>query len=126
MHPDRIILVYNEGSGLFDAVTGWSHKLLSPETYQCALCRVTFGLTGMLVAWKNYLERQSFPMTHLHRDEFRAQFPEQAATALPVILADRAGRTEVLLSAKEIGAAGGLLALIGRLEERLERRSLET
>lgn len=126
VRPNRIIFVYNEDSGLFNAVAGWAHKALSPATYQCALCRITFGLTGMMVPWKSYLERLPFPVTFVHRDEFRVQFPEQATTALPVILAERSGRTEALLSAQEINAAGGLLALLGRLEERLERQSHET
>jgi len=40
MHPDSIILVHNEGSGLFDAIGGWSHKLLSPATCQYFARRV--------------------------------------------------------------------------------------
>ncbi len=120
MHPDRIILVYNEDSGVFNAVVGWSHKLLSPETYYCPLCRVTFGLAGMLVAWKNYLEKQPFPVTHLHRDEFRMQFPQLAGVPLPVILTEKTGETKVLLTSEEIGAVGGVLSHIARVDNRLE------
>ena len=120
MHPDRIILVYNEGNGLFDAVSGWSHKLLSPATYQCALCKVTFGLTGMLVKWKNYIEMLPFTVTFLHRDEFREQFPAHVSVTLPVILAGKSGRTEILLSADDLRTTGGLAVLIGMMQERLE------
>lgn len=120
MRPDRIILVYNEGNRLFEAVSGWSHKLLSPATYQCALCKITFGLTGMLVAWKNYLQMLPFPVTFLHRDEFRQQFPAHGTLPLPAILAEKSGRTEVLLSADEIRATGGLSGLIGLMQARLE------
>lgn len=126
MHPDRIILVYYEGTGLFDAVSGWSHKLLSPATYQCALCQVTFGLTGMLVPWKNYIEMLPFPVKFLHRDEFRAQFPAQATLAPPVILMEQDARTEILLTAEEIRAAGGLLGLIRRMQDRLDQRQRST
>lgn len=120
MHPDRIILVYNEGNGLFDAVSGWSHKLLSPATYQCALCQVTFGLTGMLVPWKNYIEMLPFPVKFLHRDEFRRQFPAHGTLSLPVILAEKSGQTDVLLAAEDIRATGGLSGLIGLMQARLE------
>lgn len=122
MRPDRIIFVYNEDSGLFNAVAGWAHKALSPATYQCALCGITFGPTGMLVPWKSYLERLPFPVTFLHRDEFRVQFPAQATLPLPVILVEQAARTETLLAADEIRAAGGLLGLISRMQDRLEQR----
>lgn len=123
MHPDRIILVYNEGSGLFDAIGGWSHKLLSPATYQCALCKSTFGLTGMLVPWKNYLEMLPFPATFLHRDAFWKQFPAMEALALPAILTEKAGRIETLLSADDLRDPGGLATLIGLMQERLEQWS---
>lgn len=117
----RLIFVYNEGSGFFNAMGGWAHKLLSPQTYQCVLCRTTSGLTGMLVPWKNYLERLDIPKEFLHRDEFRRQHPQLGATPLPVILAERAGRIEVLLSAEDIRAASGVAGLISRLQLRLER-----
>ena len=41
MNPERLILVYNADNGLFNAVTDWSHKFFSPQTYQCSLCRYT-------------------------------------------------------------------------------------
>lgn len=120
MHPDRITLVYSESSGLFDALSGWTHKLLSPGTYHCALCRITFGLTGMLVPWKNYLELLPFPKSFLHRDEFKVKYPTLAATPLPVILAETNGGREVLLSAVEIRSSASLSRLINLMQIRLE------
>lgn len=119
MRPDRLILVYNEGSGLFDAIGGWTHKLLSPATYHCALCKSTFGLTGMLVPWKNYIELLPFPVTFLHRDAFRKQFPAMGTLPLPVILTEKSGRIEILLSADDLRDPDGLAALIGLMQERL-------
>lgn len=120
MNPERLILVYNADNGFFNAVTDWSHKFFSPATYQCNLCRFTFGLTGMLVPWKNYLELLPFPVTFLHRDEFRAVFPQYATLPLPVILAEKSGRAEILLSAEDIHVTEGLSGLIGLMQARLE------
>lgn len=120
MHPDRILLVYNESDGLFDAVSGWTHKLLSPGTYHCALCRITFGLTGMLVPWKSYLDLLPFQKAFLHRDEFKAKYPALAATPLPVILAEKDDRWEILLSAEEIRTTASLSRLINLMQIRLE------
>ena len=47
-------------------------------SYQCSLCRCTFGLTGMLIPWKNFLQLLPFPSDFLHRDEFRPRFPRYA------------------------------------------------
>ncbi len=123
MNPDRLIFVYDEGTGFFNAMGGWAHKLISPQTYRCALCRTTFGLTGMLLPWKNYLERLAIPKAFLHRDEFWLQHPDLGATPLPVVLAARAGQIEVLLSAEDIRAASGVAGLINRLQTRLEEWS---
>ncbi len=125
MHPDRIIFVYNESRGLFDAVSGWTHKLLSPASYQCALCKVTFGLTGMLVAWKNYVELLPATVVFLHRDEFRKQFPAHASLPLPVILAESSAQLSVLLSANDIQSVSGIGGLIGLTQQRLEELTAE-
>lgn len=120
MKPDRMILVYNANNGLFNAVTDWSHKMFSPQTYQCSLCRYTFGLTGMLIPWKNFLLMQPFPSDFLHRDEFRPRYPHLAATPLPLILVEKDGVAEVLIGAAEIQETGGVASLIGLVQQRLE------
>lgn len=121
MQPDQIILVYNTDNGLFNAVTDWSHKFFSPETYQCSLCRFTFGLTGMLMPWKTYLELLPISKLFFHRPDFRLQYPAQRALPLPVILAVKSGRIQVLLSAEDINSIEGLSGLIGLMQARLEQ-----
>jgi len=39
MSPDRIIFVYNTDDGLFNALMDTAHKIFSPATYECSLCR---------------------------------------------------------------------------------------
>lgn len=121
MNPDRIIFVYNESTGLFNAVSGWTHKLISPASYACRLCRCTFGLTGMLVPWKNFVERLPTPAEFLHRDEFWLRYPHLDKVTLPVALVEKSGHIDVLLSEADIGACGGVAALIGRLQMRLDQ-----
>lgn len=121
MHPDRLVFVYNESTGLFNAVSGWTHKLVSPTTYACSLCRVTFGLSGMLVPWKSFIEGLPFRSDFLHRDEFWMQFPTLAQVTLPVVLVEKDGQRAVLLTANEIDQCGGVAALIVRLQLKLEQ-----
>ncbi|MBI4624753.1 MAG: hypothetical protein HY736_16235 [Verrucomicrobia bacterium] len=123
MNPERLILVYNADNGLFNAVTDWSHKFFSPHTYQCSLCRYTFGLSGMLIPWKNFLQMLPFPSIFLHRDEFRPRYPQYAATPLPIILVEKDGSTEILIGAGEIKETGGLAGMIGLVQARLEQWS---
>ncbi len=120
VRADRIILVYNEDSGLFNAVSGWAHKAFQPGSFQCALCRATFGLTGMLVPWRTFLERLPCQRRFLHRDQFRASYPALAETALPAILIEEAGHCETLIGADEIRSVGGVAGLISLMQARLE------
>ena len=48
----ELILVYNADSDLFSLIKDALHKILSPSTYQCNLCSLTFGMIGMRDEWK--------------------------------------------------------------------------
>ncbi len=109
--PDRIILVYNAGNGLFNALNDWAHKVFSPATYDCRLCRFTYGLSGMLLPWKKFIESLPCPATFLHRPEFQKAYPD-FETDFPAILIEREGQLSHLVSADEIAVLENLGELI--------------
>jgi len=43
----KLIFVYNADSGLLNAMKDWAHKIVSPETYPCSLCALTYNNLGM-------------------------------------------------------------------------------
>lgn len=88
--PTKLILAYNAQNGLFNALNDWAHKIFSPATYECRLCHFTYGLTGMLRPWKDFLESVPHPTVSLHREEFRKAYPT-LDVRLPAILADQGG-----------------------------------
>lgn len=108
---EKIILVYNADNGFFNAVNDWAHKFFSPSTYQCSLCKYTYGLTGMLMPWKRFIESLDFPAEFLHRSEFRQLHPE-VKTDLPAVIAVTKGGLEVLLRPEQISGSGELESLI--------------
>lgn len=115
-----MMMVYNADEGLFNAINDWAHKFFSPETYECPLCRFTYGMAGMLMPWKTFIEHQAFPITFHYRPYFRKAFPQFEALKLPVILLERGGTVEPFLLAEEIDAAGGLIPLINLVQARLD------
>ena len=117
--PDRLLMIYNADEGFFNALNDWAHKIFSPETYDCRLCRYTYGVTGMLTAWKTFLERQPFPTIFFHRPEFRKAFPDYRDVALPLILVEKDGHIDVLLLADDIGDTGGIVPLMELVQSRL-------
>ena len=119
-YPDRLVLVYNAEDGFFNALTDWTHKTFSPATYACALCRYTAGVAGLKTPWKTFLDLLPLRKEFFHRTEFKSAFPQQASVVLPVILVGSKSGLEVLVSAEEIKAAGGVMTLINLVQSRLE------
>jgi hypothetical protein len=39
----KLLFVYNADSGLFNSIAEAAHKIVSPQTYRCDLCRITYG-----------------------------------------------------------------------------------
>jgi hypothetical protein len=66
-----LVFVYNADSGLFNTLSDISHKIFSPETYQCHLCALTHSTFGMHKGWKQFLETLDRPVELLHADELK-------------------------------------------------------
>lgn len=119
-NPDRLLMVYNAEDGLFNALTDWAHKIFSPSTYECPLCRHTYGVRGMLMPWKTFLERQPFRTEFLYRPDFRTKYPQFKDVALPLILVEKGEDLDVLALADEIQETNNLEGLIRLVETKLE------
>ncbi len=114
----KLILVYNADNGVFNALYDTAHKIFSPHTYQCSLCKYTYSLQGMVLPWKKFLETVPAQKVFLHRNEFREQYPDQAIS-YPAILWEEEGAQQVLLSAAEINACDNLETLMNSLKAKL-------
>jgi hypothetical protein len=112
----KLLIVYNADSGFFNALSSSIHKALSPDTYECQLCRITYGMTHMVGEWKAYLDSLAVPVQALHRNEFLAQYPALATTALPAIFLVQADVVEVFLDAETIQKCPGITALIESMD----------
>ncbi len=42
-----LVFVYNANSGLLNALLDMGHKVVSPRTYPCSLCALTYGSLGL-------------------------------------------------------------------------------
>lgn len=74
--PVKYVFVYNAQSGRLHGLMDAAHKLLSPSTYACKLCALTYGVWSENERWKTF--RESFPVSleFLHIDEFKQNYPE--------------------------------------------------
>ncbi|MBK1724590.1 hypothetical protein [Thiocystis violacea] len=112
------LFVYNADTGLFNGLADAAHKILSPETYACALCKVTYGWFGERGVWRDFLASLNADCRFLHRDEFQARFPE-ARIALPAVLRLVDDRPVVCLDAERLSQCADLdelMRLVGDLD----------
>jgi len=70
----KLIFVYNANSGLLSAMKNWAHKIVSPETYPCSLCALTYDNLGMRRPWREFIKGLGYEVEFLHRDELAEQY----------------------------------------------------
>ena len=80
----RLLMIYNADGGLFAMVSDAVHKVLSPSTYPCSLCAITYGATRMKSEWRAYIERLPLAVTFHHRDDFAGAHDRKAEGRLHV------------------------------------------
>lgn len=114
----KLLFVYNADAGIAAGIMDSIHKTVSPATYPCSLCAITYGAVRMDPKWKAWLEAQPFESVFYHRPDFRAAYPERLVD-LPAILIERNGRTEILVGADDFGNAATIDKLIAMIEQRL-------
>lgn len=118
---DSLILVYNADSGLFTALADAAHKLLSPATYACSLCAITYGAFAMHRAWRDFLGSLPLKKRFHHRDDFRIAWPG-IDIPLPAILIQRNGQEpQLLIDAATLAVQPDLPALIATIRAALAR-----
>jgi hypothetical protein len=121
MIPRTLIFVYNANGGVFSALADAAHKLVSPATYPCSLCAITYGAVSMRGEWKTYLKRLGHETRFYHRDDFARDWPGEAVT-LPAILEQTEGGTlSTLMSKEDLDAVQSVAQLVAMLDARLAR-----
>ncbi|MBC6605739.1 hypothetical protein H8B13_02805 [Hymenobacter sp. BT188] len=113
----KLLFVYNADAGLVSGFWDMAHKIISPSTYPCSLCSITYGATSMRPEWKEFLQSLPVEARFQHRDEFQREFPQLKDEALPVIFWEQDAHTlEPLITATELDSLS-LPELMQRLQE---------
>ena len=113
----KLIFVYNADSGAISGLFDIGHKIISPGTYSCGLCSLTFDTFTEKQTWRAFRESSPVEMEFLHRDEFEKKY--SLKFDYPVILRQDT-EIEILLSKKEIDSLPHLDDLIAKIKERLK------
>lgn len=115
----KLIFVYNADSGLFSKLTDFAHKKLSPDTYQCNLCFLTYGDINMKESWREFINALPLSTSFLHKDEFHKLYHELKHTELPAVFLSKIAAFNQIITAKEINACDDLEQLMDLVRKRI-------
>ncbi len=118
----HLVFVYNADAGLFSMLTYYAHKIVSPQTYACSLCALTYGNLGMKRAWKRFVTGLDATIEFLHRDELAERYGVRDVP-LPAVFRPAAAGLEVWVDAPELNACEDLDALVRVVRARIEQDS---
>jgi hypothetical protein len=98
-----LLFVYNVDSGPIAGLLDLIHKIVSPKTYVCNLCAVTYSFTGMRAEWKRFIQGLPMAVEFLHRDELVSRSGE-LKERLPAVYQQVDGSLRPLIDASSINA----------------------
>ncbi len=100
----KILFVYNADSGFFSTINDFAHKIISPDTYECNLCAITYGNLGMNQEWKDFVEGLNADVEFLHKDELKDKYAIEGVK-LPVVFVVDNDEPRVIIDNEEINSA---------------------
>ncbi|NCT17624.1 MAG: GTPase [Flavobacteriaceae bacterium CG_4_8_14_3_um_filter_34_10] len=115
-----LLFVYNANSGKINGYLDALHKVVSPKTYACNLCDITYGIFKEKKDWKKFRETSKTPMEFLHADEFKKKYASKFGHkfTFPIVLLDNANDLEIFIQTKELNEMKDVDALIQLITER--------
>lgn len=116
----KLIFIYNADSGLGNMLLDGAHKILSPTTYECSLCDLTFGAFSEKSIWKKFREASNLEMEFLHKDEFSKAYKSKFGYkfTFPIVLVESEMGLEVFVKTEELDRMENAESLIKLIEKR--------
>lgn len=119
----RWIFVYNADSGSLNTVFDIAHKIISPDTYECNLCMLTYGTFSEQKVWKRFRQESIWDFEFLHKDEFEKKY--RSHFEYPVIVQQIGDDFEVVLARDEIDVIDEVEDLIEILNAKAAESELQ-
>ena len=121
----QVIFVYAVDGGLFNMLTDYVHKVVSPKTYPCNLCALTNDMLGTRREWAQFIRELGVKTEFLHRNEFVERYPT-AQQSFPAVFSSTGGaEPKVLVTSAELDACPDLAGLISLVGERVKQLKIQ-
>ncbi|TDS10926.1 hypothetical protein DFQ03_3819 [Maribacter caenipelagi] len=105
----KILFIYNANSDAGSKMLDFAHKIVSPDTYDCALCSLTFGNFTENKQWTAFRESllaKGYELEFFHKDEFQESYKSKFGHkyTYPIILVETDHDLEVLVTTEKLNA----------------------
>ena len=96
----KLLFVYNANSSLGYQAFDFLHKIVSPATYQCSLCAITYGNFQIKKEWKEFLSSLPYEVEFWYKNDFVKKYPQKLE--FPCILLSKENSLQLLLGAADM------------------------
>lgn len=116
---NELIFIYNANSGVVNSLIDWVHKIISPNTYKCSLCSVTYDNSGKKNEWLNFLKELNMKSSFLYKDNI-INDKDLKKSSLPCVYLRGPNDVKLLISSAEMNMFKDLKELTLCLRKKLE------
>ena len=123
---DQLIFIYNAKSGLVNSIFDYVNKFVSPQTYSCNLCLITYDNMGKKDEWSNYLKSLSIEVIFAYKNNIKNYIKSFKSTNenLPCAYLLNKDGFKLFISNKEMNNVKNLSELIELVNRKLQINSL--
>ena len=118
----ELIFFYNAKSGMVNEFLDFAHKIVSPSTYNCNLCAISYGNFTMKKKWSDYISSLPVRSTFTYKDKVSEYGYNNIE--LPSIIFRNGSRSKVIISSEEINKLKKIDQLINILSDRLKDQGM--
>tara|TARA_A200000113_G_scaffold116615_1_gene104635 strand:- start:171 stop:1004 length:834 start_codon:yes stop_codon:yes gene_type:complete len=121
-NESELIFIYNAKSGIVNEFLDFAHKIISPSTYNCNLCAISYGNFTMKKKWSDYISSLPVRSTFTYKDKVSEYGYDNIK--LPSIIFQDKSKSKVIVSSEEINKLKKIDQLINILSDRLKDQGM--
>ena len=118
LQKEKLIFIYNASDDLISVSFDFIHKIVSPSTYQCSLCKITYGNISMHNKWKEYIYNSNYDFEFLYKNNYMEYHEDLSIEELPVSYKYDGNSYEVFISKNEFDLCDNLDDLINLMNRK--------
>ena len=113
----HLYFIYNANNDFVSIISDFIHKEISPKTYPCELCSLSYGTFTKKDKWKEFLNELNYEYSFVYKNEDHGlEFDEKK---LPMIIIKSNEETQILVTKKELRNCNNVEALINLIKHKL-------